>query len=42
MDALVEAGFQADKIEVFVDYGSKYYDKRTDKEADRWFFRCSK
>lgn len=42
MDALMEAGFQADKIEVFVDYGSKYYDKRTDEEADRWFFRCSK
>ncbi|MFL2128445.1 MAG: class I SAM-dependent DNA methyltransferase [Ruoffia tabacinasalis] len=42
MDALIEAGFQPDKIEVFVDYGSKYYDKRTDEEADRWFFRCSK
>ncbi|MBZ6528217.1 class I SAM-dependent methyltransferase [Aerococcaceae bacterium DSM 111021] len=42
LDALNQAGFEANKIEVFVDYGKKYYNKKIDKKADRWFFRCTK
>lgn len=42
LQALHQAGFDNEAIEVFVDYGSKYYDAKTDKESDRWFFRCVK
>lgn len=42
LKALVKAGFKRENIEVFVDYGNKYYDPKEDKSADRWFFRCSK
>lgn len=42
INALTLAGFSKDKIEVFVDYGSKYYEADVDANSERWFFRCSK
>lgn len=40
--ALEKAGFKKDQIEVFTDYGSKYFVSKKDKDSDRWFFRCTK
>lgn len=42
LEALTHAGFTKDNIEVFVDYGSKYYEADVDVNSERWFFRCSK
>ncbi|XJS11365.1 class I SAM-dependent DNA methyltransferase [Aerococcaceae bacterium WGS1372] len=42
LQALQQAGFNKENIEVLVDYGHKYYDSKTDTSNDRWFFRCSK
>lgn len=42
LNALIKAGFDSSNIEVFVDYGNKYYDEELDTTADRWFFRCTK
>lgn len=42
LSALKTAGFAEEAIEVLVDFGSRRYHKKRDRESDRWFFRCVK
>lgn len=42
IQGLQKAGFKAESIQVFVDYGQAHYQASNHPQADRWFIHCFK